>query len=65
MAWDDIRKPYQAHIQNISKVIDMHSREHVITGDVFHLEAYHLLVDYITKFKQHIHHLESTQKLEK
>lgn len=51
MAWDDLRRPWQEHIQAVSRLIDQHSEQYVTTGDRFHQASYDILVDYLNYLK--------------
>lgn len=49
--WDHIRKPYQVHILNLYRLIDLHSEQYFVTQDAFHLEQYYRLVKCLEELK--------------
>lgn len=57
--WDHLRKPYQVHIQNLSRMIDLHSEQYTLTQDQFHLRQYTRLVCAMQELKTWIKHKES------
>lgn len=65
MAWDDIRRPWQSHIQALSKLIDAHSEQYVKTGDPFHLEQRNLAIRMVTELKEWIIQQEAVKISEK
>ena len=54
LSLSQIRNLYQEHIINTTKLIDLHSRLYVETGDEFHKQSYDYLVQYIHSLKQYI-----------
>ena len=43
--WNNFRKDWQEHIQNIYKLVDKHSELAVKTGDPIHTKAYESLTN--------------------
>ena len=49
--WNNFRKDWQEHIQNIYKLVDKHSELAVKTGDSVHTKAYESLTNYLHELK--------------
>ena len=57
--WDNFRKDWQEHIQNVYKMVEKHSELAVRTGDPFHEKAYNNLTNYLHELKTWIKHNEN------